>query len=128
MRQGSHPGDMWQALNLSCRCHEGQYRKAVPVPYVIHPLRVANLLLSYRLPEHPLAIAALLHDTVEHGLLTVTEIEREFGPEVRRLVEALPAPDPAAPWRERKAAAIDQLRTVADDVLTLACADKLDNL
>ena len=100
----------------------------MPVPYLIHPLRVASLLLSYHLPAEPLAVAALLHDTVEHGVLTLGEIESDFGAEVRRLVGELPVSDPSAPWRGRKAAAIEQLQVVADDVLTLACADKFDNV
>lgn len=121
-------GDLWRALAAAEAAHRGQTRKVAPVPYILHPLGVAQKILAYGFPAHPLAVAALLHDTVEHGRLTIEQIRETFGPEVAALVEALSHINDGGGWRERKTAAIEGLRPAPDAVVTLACADKLDNL
>jgi len=77
--------------------HAGQTRKSGE-PYIIHPLEVAYILTELEVDEATLA-AALLHDTIEDGMLeredgTVTPVTREdivqrFGAEVATLVEGV---------------------------------------
>ncbi len=98
------------------------------IPYIVHPLAVASLLIRVGSPE-PLVIAALLHDVVEDTPLTIREIRARFGPEVAELVSALSEPDKKASWEDRKTHTIEYLENKANaDVLMVALADKLDNI
>ena len=124
----SYSALLHRAIEVGVRAHAGQRRKVAAVPYVIHPLRVACLVLAHGQKEYPIAIAAVLHDTVEHGRLTIDFIRGEFGDEVARLVAAVTHESGAATWVEKKSEAIAALKDAPDDVITLACADKLDNL
>ncbi len=97
------------------------------MPYIVHPLRVSTLLIETGASDS-LAIAGVLHDTVEDTDTTLDQIERLFGTDVRMLVDAVTEPNRAAPWEERKSGTIDRLGTASQDMLLLACADKLDNV
>lgn len=107
--------------------HRGQFRKGTQIPYILHPFRVAKILLS--LPcSVEVVIAGLLHDTVEDTRVTVEEIRDTFGEKVAAIVEGVSEPDKSAPWENRKEHTIEHLRTAPMDMVVLACADKLDNL
>jgi (p)ppGpp synthase/HD superfamily hydrolase len=58
----SQPFD--RALVLAALVHEGATRKGTIVPYIIHPVHVAALLLRHGFGE-PLVTAAVLHDVLE---------------------------------------------------------------
>jgi (p)ppGpp synthase/HD superfamily hydrolase len=77
------------------------------------------------------AIAALLHDAIEdQGHRTdLADLRRRFGGQVAEIVDACSDTDqhPKPPWRGRKEAFIDRMRTAQVDVLRVACADKLHN-
>lgn len=119
---------LYDAIELAARAHHRQVRKGTEIPYIVHPLAVATLLIRVESPE-PLVIAALLHDVVEDTPLTIREIRARFGPQVADLVSALSEPDKKASWEDRKAHTIDYLEKHAnDDVLTVSLADKLDNI
>lgn len=119
---------LYDAIELAARAHHNQVRKGTEIPYIIHPLAVASMLIRIKSPE-PVVIAALLHDVVEDTPVTVREILAQFGPEVADLVTALSEPDKRAPWEERKAHTIEYLEKKAnEDVLLIALADKLDNI
>jgi (p)ppGpp synthase/HD superfamily hydrolase len=119
---------LYDAIELSARAHHNQVRKGTEIPYIVHPLAVASLLIRVGSPE-PLVIAALLHDVVEDTPLTIREIRARFGTEVAELVSALSEPDKKASWEDRKAHTIDYLEKHAtDDVLIVSLADKLDNI
>jgi (p)ppGpp synthase/HD superfamily hydrolase len=53
-----------RALVLAALVHEGVPRKGTVVPYIIHPVHVAALLLRHGYGE-PLPTAAILHDVLE---------------------------------------------------------------
>ena len=57
-------------------------------PYISHPVKVAKLVYSNFLGTHSI-ITSLLHDTVEDCNVSLKEIKKEFGSEVRDLVESL---------------------------------------
>ncbi|OGJ55035.1 hypothetical protein A3D11_02280 [Candidatus Peribacteria bacterium RIFCSPHIGHO2_02_FULL_49_16] len=67
--------------------HEGQMRKSGE-PYVDHPIAAANYLAKLECGKNTL-IAGLCHDTVEDECATLEEIERAFGTEVMKLVDAV---------------------------------------
>ncbi len=119
---------LYDAIELAARAHHNQVRKGTEIPYVVHPLAVAGLLIRLECPEHTV-IAALLHDVLEDTPVTVEELRSHFGREVAELVIALSEPDKKAPWEDRKAHTIRYLGNQAgDEVLLVALADKLDNI
>ncbi len=78
-----------KALSFGDAAHSGQVRKASGQPYFIHPLDVAIRLYN-KYHDIPLAIAALLHDTVEDNEeIEMIDIYREFGDEVGFLVDSV---------------------------------------
>ena len=67
--------------------HEGQVRRSGE-PYIQHPIEVAYI--CAQLQSGPATIAsAFLHDVVEDTDTTIEDIERLFGPEVAKIVDAL---------------------------------------
>ena len=104
---------LYDAIGLATKAHHSQVRKGTEIPYIVHPLAVAGLLIRSGCPEH-MVIAALLHDVLEDTPVTVEEIRSHFGREVAELVMAH---------------TIDYLGGPAgDEVLLVALADKLDNI
>ena len=71
--------------------------------------------------------AALLHDTIEDTTTTGDEIEREFGPEVRRLVEQV-TDDKSLPKAQRKLAQIEHAAHIDQKAKRVKLADKICNL
>ena len=119
---------LYDAIELAARAHHGQVRKGSEIPYIVHPMAVAGILIRANCPEH-LVIAGILHDTLEDTPLTLEKIRSQFGRDVADLVVALSEPDKKAPWEERKAHTIEYLEQKATaDVLLVAVADKLDNM
>jgi (p)ppGpp synthase/HD superfamily hydrolase len=119
---------LYDAIELAARAHYNQVRKGTEIPYIVHPLAVAGILIRSQCSEH-LVIAGLLHDTIEDTPVTIGEIRSQFGSEVADLVTAMSEPDKKASWEDRKAHTIEYLGNMAnDDVLLIALADKLDNV
>lgn len=67
--------------------HSGQQRDSGE-PYLIHPLQVAEVLLSLRLDSAAI-VSALLHDVLEDTSMTRQELRRDFGKEVELLVNGV---------------------------------------
>ncbi|MBI4365954.1 MAG: bifunctional (p)ppGpp synthetase/guanosine-3',5'-bis(diphosphate) 3'-pyrophosphohydrolase [Deltaproteobacteria bacterium] len=76
-----------RAYAFSERAHAGQIRRSGE-PYLIHPMEVARVLTQMRM-DIPSIVTGILHDTVEDTVATLDEIEQQFGPEVRRLVDGV---------------------------------------
>jgi (p)ppGpp synthase/HD superfamily hydrolase len=118
------------ALGFAAQVHQDHSRKHSQVPYLSHLLSVAALVLEDGGGEDE-AIAALLHDAIEdQGHRTdLADLRRRFGGRVAEIVDACSDTDqqPKPPWRGRKEAFIDRMRTAPLDVLRVACADKLHN-
>jgi (p)ppGpp synthase/HD superfamily hydrolase len=124
------------ATYLAALAHDGQFRKGEAVPYLVHPLRVGEILAHVGC-DYKLVIAGILHDVLEdgcrdeYGRLIVGELEirKEFGQDVLDLVQGASEPDKEATWEARKQHTIDFLRDEASlEVCVVACADKLDNV
>ena len=101
-----------RALVVSATAHRNQVRKGSQVPYVIHPVHVALLLIRHQFPDEVI-IAALLHDVVEDTSITLAELQAEFGEEVARLVAAVSEQKTEGteplPWKVRKEAQLRKL-------------------
>ena len=118
---------IFPAIEFAARAHAGQYRKRTKIPYIVHPLAVAKLLIENNFPAQVVA-AGVLHDTVEDTNVTLDEIRAAFGDEVASLVGAVTEPPRTFSWEERKRAILRQMETAPLSVLAIECADKLDNL
>lgn len=118
---------IFRAIEFAARAHAGQYRKGTRIPYVVHPLRVAELLIAHGCSED-VAVAGLLHDTVEDTTVTLRDIQETFGEHAANIVKGASEPDKSDTWEKRKRHTIQHLATAPEEVLLVVCADKLDNL
>ena len=121
-----------RAYVFSMNAHGSQIRSSGD-PYFAHPVEVAGILADMRLDSATIA-TALLHDTVEDTLATLDEVERQFGPEIARLVDGvtklsqLELPETAI---SRQAENFRKLfLAMSDDirVLLVKLADRLHNM
>src|SRR5699024_12152702 len=69
------------------KAHDGQLRKNGNVPYITHPIRVAEKLKLVGASEE-LICAGYLHDTVEDTSVEIVDIQKTFGTRVADLVAA----------------------------------------
>ncbi|MGQ3032356.1 MAG: HD domain-containing protein, partial [Ferrovibrionaceae bacterium] len=76
-----------RAYVFAMKAH-GAQKRASGDPYFLHPLEVAGILAGMKL-DYQTIVTALLHDTIEDTSATPEEIERNFGPEVLRLVDGV---------------------------------------
>jgi hypothetical protein len=118
---------IFKAIEFSTKAHAGQHRKGTKIPYIIHPLGVAKILIEYGCPDH-VVIAGILHDTVEDTTITLEQIKDTFGSAVADLVKAASEPDKSDTWENRKKHTIGMLKTLSKDAANLVLADKLDNI
>lgn len=118
---------IFPAIEFAAKAHSGQYRKGTKLPYIVHPLGVARILIEHECPDE-VVVAGVLHDTVEDTAITLEDIRRSFGDRVAQIVQAASEPDKADTWENRKRHTIEYLKTAPADVLLVSIADKLDNM
>lgn len=118
---------IFKAIEFASTAHRNHFRKGTKVPYIIHPIAVAKILIESDCPDHVI-IAGILHDTVEDTPVSLDDIQQTFGEEIMNLVKAVSEPDKSAPWELRKEHTIESLETDPPDVLFISLADKLDNI
>ncbi len=109
--------------------HRDQRRKdEAASPYINHPLSLASVLaVEGGITDAATLCAALLHDTIEDTDTAGDEIEREFGSEVRRLVEQV-TDDKSLPKAQRKLAQIEHAAHIDQKAKRVKLADKICNL
>lgn len=115
-----------KAAEFAAKAHEGTFRKGTKIPYIFHPMEVAQLVAMMK-GEPEVIAAAYLHDVLEDTNVTAEEIEQTFGKRVLSLVQQ-ETEDKSLTWKERKAATIRHLASASYDVKILTLADKLSNL
>lgn len=118
-----------RATSFAAHKHRNQRRKdADASPYINHPLGLARVLADEGGITDPATVcAALLHDTVEDTDTTPEELEREFGPEIRALVQEV-TDDKSLPKAERKRAQVEHAAHISDKAKRVKLADKICNL
>src|ERR1700736_4226750 len=107
------------ALKFAADKHRRQRRKdSEASPYINHPIAVAEVLSRIGGITDLLTLqSAILHDTIEDTETTPEELEENFGPKVRLLVQELPQ-NKSLPKQERK-------RLQAEHPPNLSPSDKL---
>jgi guanosine-3',5'-bis(diphosphate) 3'-pyrophosphohydrolase len=115
------------ALATATEAHAGQIRNgAGGIPYIEHPVAVAELLAEHGWAEEVLA-AALLHDVIEDSELTLDDLGERFGEPVTGLVGALSDNETIPDWRERKTEHRGRVEGAGPEALAIYGADKLTN-
>lgn len=76
-----------KALNFAKKKHDNSFRRSGK-PFVKHPVETALRLTQLKIDSATIE-AALLHDVLEDTPTTSSELEKEFGSEVTRLVESV---------------------------------------
>ncbi len=133
--QRTRPGENLALLNrayvFAARQHSSQ-RRASGEPYLSHPLAVAAVLAELGMDVTTVCVG-LLHDVVEDTRVEPQALEREFGPQVARLVEGVtkinrldffnPEVRQAENLRKMLLAMVDDVR-----VVLIKLADRLHNM
>ena len=82
-----NPETLTKAYNFALDAHKNQKRDE-GVPYVSHPIAVANILTELKLDSATIT-TGLLHDTIEDTKATYDSVKKEFGKEVADLVDGV---------------------------------------
>jgi (p)ppGpp synthase/HD superfamily hydrolase len=135
-----------KAFQAACLAHGHDARKINQEPYIGHLMGVASLVIEHNGTQEQ-AIAALMHDIIEDSPMTFEELEFEFGPGVRKIVEACTdathaakavekarrqsqsQEDYEASWWSRKEGYLERLtkKDHTDPSVLVALADKVNN-
>jgi (p)ppGpp synthase/HD superfamily hydrolase len=118
-----------EALETARRAHTGQIRSGSTdgMPFIEHPIAVAERLARHRYEDEVLA-AALLHDVVENSPTGLEEIRTRFGDRIAGLVEALTEDDSIDDYKQRKAEHRERAAEAEPAALAIFAADKLTNV
>ena len=122
-----------EAIIYATIMYQGKVRKFKGVPYILHPMEVAQI-LSTMSDDQELIAAGMLHDVVEDTDGTMEEVEKRFGKRVAFLVASesendYPGEDRSDTWKRRKEESLKVLRNSDDlGVQMLWLADKLANI
>ena len=139
-------GLLRQAYDLAAEVHKGQKRLSGE-PYINHPLETAGILTSLEMDVKSVA-AALLHDVIEDGHVSLEQLAQTFGKEIAELVDGVTklkladfearSPDSEQEGRKRRhpehSRSADNLRKIflamARDfrVMVIKLADRLHNM
>ena len=119
-----------KAVHWSRQHHEGQKRDSGE-PYIIHPLRVAEILIDLKM-DPPTVIGGLLHDVLEDTDVGHDELMGNFGEEICTLVDGVTKIDDINIGRgTRKAASLRKMVwAMVEDlrVILIKLADKRHNM
>ncbi len=118
-----------KALHFAADKHRDQRRRDVGAsPYINHPIEVAELLARVGGVTDLITLqGGILHDTIEDTNTSPEELEREFGPEVRCVVEEV-TDDKNLPRAERKRLQIEHAPHISERARLIKLADKISNV
>jgi GTP diphosphokinase / guanosine-3',5'-bis(diphosphate) 3'-diphosphatase len=129
--QGNDAKIIKKAFNTSLEAHKNMRRKSGE-PYILHPLAVAQIAVEEIGLGTTSIVAALLHDVVEDTDVELSEIERDFGVRVARIIEGLTKISGVFDYGSSQQAENfrKMLLTLSDDVrvILIKLADRLHNM
>jgi guanosine-3',5'-bis(diphosphate) 3'-pyrophosphohydrolase len=117
------------ACAFAAKKHHGQFRKGADhVPYINHPIAVANLLTNEaNITDASTLAAALLHDTIEDTATTGHELQAAFGQHIASIVAEV-TDDKNLPKQRRKDLQIENASRLSEQAQLVKLADKICNL
>lgn len=124
-----------KAINLAAMKHQGQNRRGIRRPYIIHPFAVAVILSEFTDDEDIIA-AGLLHDVLEDAEnYSFADMKADFGRRIAMVVREVSeekepglTDNPKATWERRKTAYLNKLKTAGQGAMMVSAADKIHNL
>lgn len=119
-----------KAYEIALVGHRKQRRKSGE-PYILHPIAVAKICAEEIGLGVTSVVAALLHDTIEDTEVKGLDIEKDFGPRIRKIVEGLTKFDNLFDVESPQAENFKKvLSTLADDprVVLIKMADRMHNM
>ncbi len=128
-----------KAIQFVFPLYTGKWRKRTnPVPFVLHPLRTAEILSEFTQDES-LIVAALLSQVIRKKLAKPEDLLEIFGKKITAIVmelsfECIPFEDSmreeskADYWRQRKEKQIQILKGLSPEAKIIAWALKVENL
>ena len=119
-----------QAIQFASKYHDGQKRKSTNLPYVTHPIIVAELVRKFKASKHieELVCASILHDCVEDTKATNDMIRNIFGSLVADLVKELTNDDDLIATLGKNKMLISKMLKMSNYALVLKLADRLSNI
>jgi len=117
------------AARYAAEKHAGQTRKGPSqIPYINHPLRVAELIATVGgIDDTDILAAALLHDVVEDCGVKADEIKELFGEKIAGYVSEV-SDDRSLPKARRKELQIEHAPHLSAGAQTIKLADKISNI
>lgn len=107
----------------------GEQKRRSGIPYVTHPLSVAQILSElYPLPNNSILIAAVLHDVIEDTKATHVDIEAKFGLHVAELVVELTNDKNQMQVLGKTQYLYEKMRTISYEAMMIKLADRLHNI
>ena len=126
-----------RALKRAVKAHRKQDRDGeAALPYATHPVDVLNLLrYDAGVTDEELLAAALLHDVIEETDLALSDLQKEFGDRVSRIVRELTREEPDRTglgadeiWQVRTQAMLEEIDRMSDEAKLIKLADRASNL
>lgn len=115
------------ALAFAGEAHKGITRKRlsynVICPFIVHPVEVFKLVWTWGTVDDTIAVAALLHDTVEDTHVQLQEVEQKFGLAVANIVAELTLRKDMD-----KQAYLDDFKNKSVEALVIKFADRICNV
>ena len=128
------PGDkelVRRAFEMAVEAHKTMRRKSGE-PYILHPIAVAMICVEEIGLGVRSTICALMHDTVEDTDITLEVVQKEFGPEIAKIVDGLTKISNVLDANSSQQAENFKkiLLTLTDDprVILIKLADRLHNM
>lgn len=116
---------MRKALDFAKLAHNGQKRDE-GTPYIMHPIRVANILMDeVAAMKADMICAALLHDVIEDCGITMKELKNNFNESIAQMVKLLTKD---LSIENHKRVYVETIMNSGDNVKLLKVCDRLDNL
>lgn len=118
------------ACSFAVLKHKDQRRKAANrtyIPYIVHPLEVAQILSEIGITDEDVLISAILHDVLEDTKTSPDELRFKFGDRVLEIVKEL-TDDPSLNREGQRQMQILKAPTKSFQAKLVKCADKTSNM
>jgi GTP diphosphokinase / guanosine-3',5'-bis(diphosphate) 3'-diphosphatase len=118
---------LMKAVDFAARKHQHQRRKGEDkLPYINHPIEVANLISSHGITDINVLIPALLHDVIEDTDTSAEEVAEQFSDKISQVVLEV-SDNQALCKADRKQAQIDHSPHISLEAKWVKLADKISN-
>ena len=119
-----------KAVKYAMAAHEGQTRKSICTPYLVHVLEVQRRLAYWDIDKVEIHEAAILHDTIEDTSVSYDDLVSEFGQVVADIVSEVTLLHELTGSEKKKAKwkFLQGFKNASDDAVVLKFADRYENV